>query len=29
MVQVDADFVKQAVLNVVLNGLQAMPEEEH
>ena len=26
MVQVDADFIKQAVLNVVLNGLQAMPE---
>jgi PAS domain S-box-containing protein len=26
MVTVDADFMKQAILNVVLNGLQAMPE---
>jgi signal transduction histidine kinase len=25
-VKVDADFMKQALLNVVLNGLQAMPE---
>ena len=25
-VKVDADLVKQAVLNVVINGLQAMPE---
>ena len=25
-VNVDVDFMKQAVLNVVLNGLQAMPE---
>jgi signal transduction histidine kinase len=26
MVTVDADFMKQAILNVVLNGLQAMPD---
>jgi signal transduction histidine kinase len=25
-VRVDADFMKQAILNVVLNGVQAMPE---
>jgi PAS domain S-box-containing protein len=25
-VKVDADFIKQAILNVVLNGVQAMPE---
>ncbi len=25
-VKVDADFMKQAVLNVILNGMQAMPE---
>jgi PAS domain S-box-containing protein len=25
-VKVDSDFVKQAILNVVLNGMQAMPE---
>jgi signal transduction histidine kinase len=26
MVKVDADFMKQAILNVVLNGVQAMPQ---
>jgi signal transduction histidine kinase len=26
MVKVDTDFIKQAILNVVLNGIQAMPE---
>jgi len=26
MVKVDSDFMKQAVLNVILNGMQAMPE---
>jgi len=26
MVKVDLDFMKQAVLNVILNGMQAMPE---
>ncbi len=26
MVRVDSDFMKQAVLNVILNGMQAMPE---
>ena len=26
LVKVDTDFIKQAVLNVVLNGIQAMPE---
>ena len=26
MVKVDTDFIKQAVLNVVLNGVQAMPD---
>ena len=25
-VKVDTDFIKQAMLNVVLNGVQAMPE---
>ncbi len=25
LVKVDADFIKQAILNVVLNGVQAMP----
>jgi signal transduction histidine kinase len=25
-VKVDADFIKQAILNVVLNGIQAMPQ---
>ena len=27
MVKVDTDFMKQAILNVVLNGVQAMPKE--
>jgi signal transduction histidine kinase len=26
MVKVDSDFIKQAILNVVLNGVQAMPD---
>jgi len=26
MVKVDTDFMKQAILNVVINGIQAMPE---
>ncbi len=26
MVRVDSDFMKQAVLNIILNGMQAMPE---
>ena len=26
MVKVDTDFIKQAILNVVLNGVQAMPD---
>ena len=29
LVKADADFIKQAILNVVLNGVQAMPQGGH